>query len=90
VKKICDRRIPLMLRVSRFYLTFGRVLLYGAGGWRLSKDLLKGIERIEHICLRQMLCRHRHENEPSQDYWDRVNACLRNLKQNMKHIPLAL
>jgi ribonuclease HI len=89
-KHFCDRRVPLLLRVSRFYLTFGRVLLYGAGGWRLSKELLKGIERIEHICLRQMLCRFKRDDETSQDYWDRVNSCLRNLKQNMKHIPLAL
>jgi ribonuclease HI len=68
----CDRRIPLKMRLRRFYDTLGRTLLYGAGGWTVSTGTLRSVKRAEKICLCQMSCRGKKEGECAKEYWERI------------------
>jgi len=86
----CSRREPLTERIRRFYSTLGRSLLFGAGGWGLSESVLRKLEHIESICLRQMMCRHKLDSED----WNQHNARRRGIiaaaLDRAKTMPLSL
>ena len=52
--KFCSSRVPVSVRISRFYDTLVRSLLFIAGGWTPSERLLRRIGVIELRCLRAM------------------------------------
>jgi hypothetical protein len=67
-----SRRIPLLLRVQKFYDVLARVFAFGAGGWNLKQTDLKRIDHWERIILRQILGRHRFADEPWHLYQQRL------------------
>jgi hypothetical protein len=61
--KFCSRRVPLAVRISRFYDTLVRSLLFNAGGWTPSERFLRRIGGIELRCLRAMGGRTKHRRK---------------------------
>ena len=55
--RFCDRRIPLTLRVSRWYSTLARTALFMAGGWAPRETVLNKIRNVETQCFREMIGR---------------------------------
>jgi hypothetical protein len=84
----CTRRIPLKFRVEKWYAAIGRSFLYGAGGWRLSAPLAAEISKWERGCLRQMVCRAKHENESWPDFHRRLDKLIEDARTACGILPL--
>ena len=84
------RRIPLLLRVRRFYETLGRCFLFGVGDWRIKENLLRKIQSWEHGLLRQMRCRHKLPEEHWQQYYNRIDTMIKSVLNRLKIMPWSL
>ena len=81
--QLCCRKAPLKMRISRFYGTVVRTLLYGAGGWTPSAQTSRLLRAFELRCLRSILGRKRRHLETYMDWARRSNALLRRLLASM-------
>jgi hypothetical protein len=85
-----SRRIPLLLRVQKFYDVLGRVFAFGAGGWNLKQTDLKRIDYWERIILRQILGRHRFAEEPWHLYQQRLKHKTEEIQRRLNIMPLSM
>jgi Reverse transcriptase (RNA-dependent DNA polymerase) len=85
-----SRRVPLVARVRKWYETLGRCFLFGAGGWTMTDEHIRMIDRFEKGFLRHMLCRARGPDESYIAYDQRVNAKIAELTQRVGLMPLSL
>jgi hypothetical protein len=86
----CNRRLPLIMRIQRWYSTMGRSLLYGAGGWTITVEVIDMLRKTEHRFLREMLCRHPWPEETAEAFNARCNHLVREAQLRAKVMPLAL
>jgi len=86
---LCARRIPLKLRIRRFFETCCRSLLYGAGGWTFTKTLIDKIQHAERRCLRRIFARRQEPGEWWIHYVRRVDALIDRVMEDMQIMPLA-
>ena len=58
-----NQKVLLAKRMFKFYFTIARSILWGSGGWTLSKRLATDIDRFDNYCLRSMCKIRRKMNE---------------------------
>ena len=89
-RQFCCRRLPLLLRIRRFYETLGRSFLFGGGGWRITESILRRIQTWEQSILRQIVCRHKLETETWGLYYARVDQLIKHSLNQLRIMPLSL
>jgi hypothetical protein len=88
--KFCSRRIPLAVRISRFYDTLVRSLLFNAGGWMLSERLLRRIGRIELRSLRARGGRSKSPEESDHDFFSRLDSVACGIRDRLHILPASV
>ena len=71
------RRVPLQARLRRLYSTVGASLLWGSGGWTLTKAIVHGLETFELWLLRRTIQPSRRVDESFLAYQKRSAATAR-------------
>jgi ribonuclease HI len=88
--KFCSRRIPLTVRISRFYDTLVRSLLFNAGGWTPGERLLRRIGGIELRCLRAMGGRTTAPEESNHDFFSRLDSAVCGIRDRLHILPASV
>jgi hypothetical protein len=88
--RFCDRRVPLTLRVSRWYSTLARTALFMAGGWAPRDTVLNKITALEKRCLREMIGRHKGEQETNEGFYRRMDGVIHAVQARVRILPLAV
>ena len=86
----CSRRVPLIMRVRKFYETLGRGFLFGSGGWCMTYSEMLRVDKWEKSLLMQMLNRRKCEQENFEGYYRRLAEMLRQLRARCQIMPLSL
>ena len=88
--RFCDRRIPLTLRVSRWYSTLASTILFMAGGWAPRDTVLNKSRKVETQCLREMIGRRKGEQESSEGFNMRLDGVIHAVRSRVRILPLAI
>ena len=88
--RFCDRRVPLTLRVSRWYSTLARTFLFMAGGWAPRDTVLAKIRKMETRCLHEMFGRQKGEQESTEGYFQRLDGVTHAVRSRVRILPLAV
>ena len=88
--RFCDRRIPLTLRVSRWYSTMARTILFMAGGWAPRDTVLNKIRKAETQCLREMVGRRKGEQESNEGFYLRLDGVIHAVRSRVRILSLAI
>ena len=88
--RFCDRRVPLTLRVSRWYSTLARTALFMAGGWAPRETVLNKLRKMETRCLREMIGRKQGEQESIEGFIRRVDGVIHAVRARVRILPLAV
>jgi hypothetical protein len=85
--KFCNRRVRLAVRISRFYDTLVRSLLFNADGWTPSERLLRRIRKIKLRCLRAMGGRTQTPEESDHDSFARWDGVVCGIRDRLHVLP---
>ena len=86
--QLCCKLVPLPKRLARLYATVIQSLLWGSGGWALTRGLLRRLEAVEMSFLRRMLQLPRREGEGFVQYQKRSASVARDMlrKYNVESV----
>ena len=75
------RSIPLRLRWARLRSTIIKTLLFNAGAWRLTGEVIGMLRAFETTILRNTLCMRSREHETDGEFMHRLHKRLSFLKE---------
>ena len=88
--KFCSRRVPVSVRILRFYDTLLRSLLFNAGGWTPCERLLRHIGVIKLRCLRAMGGRTKATEESDHDFFARLDSVVCGIRDSLHILPASV
>ena len=88
--QLCCKLVPLPKRLARLYATVIQSLLWGSGGWTLTRGLLRRPAAVEMSFLRRMLQLLRREGVGFVQYQKRSASVARDMLRKYNIEPVAL